>query len=131
MTQTTDSTNRVTRIRSSTADRVKSTLAPSFSRFRSWKASSSLASFTKALMTASKAGWVARSHRDTFRVPVRPAGSPPSGAVEVSAGAVEFSGAGVAVGSGVPAEQPASRLRHMAAARARDSIFFMGSTPVS
>ena len=52
MMQITDSTNRVTRIRSSTDARVKSTLARSFSRLSRWKASSSLASFTKALITA-------------------------------------------------------------------------------
>ena len=51
MMQTTDSTNNVTRMRSSTEERVKSTLASSFSLLRARKASSSLLSFTKALMT--------------------------------------------------------------------------------
>ena len=52
MTQITDSTNSVTKMRSSTDERVKSTLAFSFSLFSSLKAHSYLASFTNALMTA-------------------------------------------------------------------------------
>ena len=47
----TDSTNSVTRMRRSTEERVKSTLAASFSLLSFLKASSSLASLTKALMT--------------------------------------------------------------------------------
>ena len=66
MMQITDSTNSVTRMRSSTEARVKSTLASSFSRLSFWKAMSSLASFTKALMTATpeKLSWEKSDSRE-------------------------------------------------------------------